>query len=173
MMGAIYLALMLHMQHALPAAGEQPVRLPQSADIQVALVMDWIMRSSSGFHLHDYAVRNLKCAPVPLEKQEPVPQVQDKFKLFEDVPLAKVHCNFEYAAYPNKDLKRKKRGTKIVARQLSERALRKISEAQWRSRDTAVYLMSRDVCRLMSRTPEPGECDPYWMIDKRTVPAVF
>jgi hypothetical protein len=159
MFGAAVLAL-------LQSAGNMPADspLPQIADIQYALGKDWIMQSSSGMQFNDYAVRNVVCTETPLKKVQQVIAKKPLAIAQPDAPLSAALCSFDYALQKMKKPREPDMFYEPTVRQFSKRDLARIPKNLWKSETHLLVRYSRDLCRYISRIPEPGTC-VYWRIE--------
>jgi hypothetical protein len=160
MLVAVLLALATTTQADAPA--QEP--LPQIADIRIALISHWIQISSSGYALHDYAVRNIDCTPVPLSKEYQSAETDNKL-ILTDSGVLQARCSYDYAPLPMRQVHFDTIPVlKETPKPLSEKQLRRIPEERWTRQERQFVRFARRMCMMMSRTPLPGECDDYWAI---------
>jgi hypothetical protein len=161
------LAVLLALQAPDPVATTVQEPMPQVADVQYALASHWVMISSSGLMFHDYAVRNLTCTTIPLTlPNQATPNNNDLFSSMSDQAVSKAHCQFEYAVHTKywKKSKKVRFGRNLNSKPLSKHQLNRISAKKWNVGNYDLVLMTRTACRYMGRTPDPDECNSYWVI---------
>jgi hypothetical protein len=146
------------------AAIKPAATFPETADIQFALAMDWIMKSSSGIQFSDYAVRNLECAPVELKKPADGDEASQIW-LKPDIPTSYASCRFEYATQTMKKRNIDRKTHQPHVRRFSKRELKRIPETQWMKEEEVLVKYLRSSCKYRGRAPKPGECT-YWTIDR-------
>ena len=105
--------------------------LPQIKDIRFALVDYWVRISSSGYGLHDYAVRNVICLPIPLSKEsEELQKGNDPFH-FTDPAKSQARCSYDFAPLPVRKVRnRSALAFKKMRKPLTAKQLRHIKENQ-------------------------------------------
>ncbi len=137
--------------------------IPQAEDIRSALIQRWARVSSSGYILHDYAIRNVICKAIPLASEFKQTQKDNDPFHIADPARSQVICSYDYARLP---IKTKRIGSpspfKKMPKPLTEKQLRRIKESQWTREERQFVRFARKVCMMMSRTPQGDECDDYW-----------
>jgi hypothetical protein len=134
--------------------------MPKASDIQRALTDHWVKISSTGFVLQDYAVRNVKCAAIPLQPSINSDNTPKSLYSMSDKPVSQVKCNYDYASQRRRNAE--KRMVKHKPRIFTERELKRIPANMWFHEEREFVRISRTACLYMSRTPNQGECDDYW-----------
>jgi hypothetical protein len=147
-----------------PAEIEAPaLPVPQPNDVRVAMHINWVRISSTGYTFNDYAIRNLVCVAIPLPADDQQ-ATTDNLNMMADMSLSQAKCSYEYATIP---MRRKKGRSGPVWRglpSLSEEQIKRIPQKRWMSEEKLFTRFNRNICQMMSRTPQPGECDDYWTI---------
>ncbi len=161
MLAAILFVLAANIQSE--AANADP--MPLAEDIRSALIQRWVRVSSSGYALHDYAVRNVICKTIPLASEFQQPQKDEDPFHFSDPALSQAACSYDYAPLP---IKRKRIGLapafKKTPKPLTEKQLRRIKVNHWMRQERQFVRFGRKVCMMMSRSPQGNECDDYWAV---------
>lgn len=151
---------------ALDAEPEAPI-LPQASDIGSALAGHWVMISSSGMSLHNYAVRGVRCVPVTLDPKYNEPAKDGPINIMADKVVAQVRCRYEYATKKSGNMRYSvKPVIKPKNKQFSQAEIDRIPEKLWRQEEREFLRVSRTHCRYMGRAPREGECDDYWLVER-------
>jgi hypothetical protein len=157
---ALILALLFQNSDGSSDGAQSAAPMPQAHDIQGALTDRWIKISSTGFVLHDYAVRNVRCVAIPVQPSINSDDTPKSLYSMSDKPVSQVRCSYDYASQRKRNAR--KQIVKHKPRIFTERELKRIPAHMWFYEEREFLRISRTACLYMSRTPNPGECDDYW-----------
>jgi hypothetical protein len=137
--------------------------VPQPNDVRLAMIDHWVKISSTGYTFNDYAIRNLVCvaAPLPTDYQQAKANMPT---IMTDMALSQAKCSYEYATMPMRKKKARSGPIWRAPAPHSEKQIRRIPQDRWMKEERVLIRFNRKACLMMSRTPQPGECDDYWAI---------
>jgi hypothetical protein len=143
------------------AAPALPV--PQPNDVRLAMIDHWVRISSTGYTFNDYAIRNLVCvaAQLPTDYEQAKSGIPETMT---DTALSQAICSYEYATMPMRKKKARSGPIWRAPTPHSEKQIKRIPKDRWMKEERVLIRFNRKACLMMSRTPEPGECDDYWAI---------